>query len=77
MISGTGGGKGSGVVFDVVRSLLGEKPGGVRGVVEDLGMLMIKVLLKNGDEDPMKKKAIYRESCMEFNANYTNFGKIQ
>ncbi|GJU11016.1 hypothetical protein Tco_1133412 [Tanacetum coccineum] len=70
---GAGGGvvKGGGVVFGVVRNSLGEKPGGARGVFggesrgvegEDLGMLMIKIWLKNGDGEAMENKDIYRES---------------
>nr|GEY03343.1 hypothetical protein [Tanacetum cinerariifolium] len=69
-----GGGvvKGGGVVFGVVRSSLGEKPGGTIGVVYIVKgcrgwcrlivtrMRETLVLLEIGDEDAIEKMAIYR-----------------
>ncbi|GJT28404.1 hypothetical protein Tco_0908679 [Tanacetum coccineum] len=54
-----------GVVLGVVKSLLGENPGGAIGVVGeesrvDFGIVMIKVLLEIRDEDAMEKMVIYR-----------------
>ncbi|GKG33895.1 hypothetical protein Tco_0434054 [Tanacetum coccineum] len=58
---GAGGGevKGGGVVLGVVKSSLGEKPGGAIGVVGgesrvDFSIVMIKVLLEIEDEDAME-----------------------
>ncbi|GKE09853.1 hypothetical protein Tco_1413404, partial [Tanacetum coccineum] len=62
---------GGGVVFGMARSSLIEKPDGARGVVggesrgvegEDLGILMIKIWLENGDGEAMEKKVIYKEN---------------